>query len=220
MADKPGRIHIVSSRPAEVQGEVHEVPVEDVERALLEQLAAVEGDPTEAMWELAQFYKLSGRLELAMQHFGAALERVTGVEEKAKVLLGLGQTAERSLNFELAERFYRAGLSLEPTHAWTRYFLRNNLGYSLNQLERYEEGEALCREAIAIDPRRANAHKNLGIALERQGRHAEAARAYIAATDANASDGRAMRHLEALLADHPELQVSVVASPGAEGASR
>ena len=206
MADDWKRVHVVGGRPEGVEGEMKAVSPEAVERALLEALAAAGQDSVEARWELAQFYKLAGKLELAMQQFRAVLERVTSVEEQAKVLLALGQTAERCGDFELAEQFYREGLALGPQDASTGYFLRNNCGYALNQLGRYADGEALCRQAIEIEPRRANAHKNLGIALEGQGRHREAATAYVAAMQADARDGRAARHLEALLATHPALR--------------
>jgi len=76
----------------------------------------------------------------------------------------------------------------------------------LNTLGQFAEGEIYCRRAIGIDPRRPNAFKNLGIALSGQGNYRAAARAFIAATQANAADGRAFQLLEGLLKQHPELE--------------
>jgi tetratricopeptide (TPR) repeat protein len=90
-----------------------------------------------------------------------------------------------------------------------RYLLCNNLGYCLSQLGRFAEAERLCRAAIALDPERYNAHKNLGVALEGQGRHAEPAEGYVEATRKNPGDPRALRHLETMLARHPEVTHAV-----------
>ena len=66
---------------------------------------------------------------------------------------------------------------------------RNNLGFALNRLGRYADGEALCRQAIALDPRRASAYKNLGLSLQGEGRVVEAARAFVTATQVGPSGG-------------------------------
>jgi tetratricopeptide (TPR) repeat protein len=95
---------------------------------------------------------------------------------------------------------------MESTDPFTDYFVYNNLGYSLVRLGRFLEAEEGCRQAIEIDPQRPNAFKNLGLALQGQGRHAEAAQCFVKATQVNASDARSLRHLESLLADHAELE--------------
>ena len=83
--------------------------------------------------------------------------------------------------------------------------LNNNLGYSLNQVGRHGEAEACCRAAIAIDAGRHNAHKNLGISLEGQGKYLEAAQCFLKAAQAAPDDLRALGHLEDLLARHEEI---------------
>ncbi|HMG21000.1 MAG TPA: hypothetical protein VK607_06770, partial [Kofleriaceae bacterium] len=93
-------------------------------------------------------------------------------------------------------------LSLGQTNAGTWYLIHNNLGYCMNQVGRYEEGEAYCRTATEIDPKRANAFKNLGLSLQGQGRLAAAAGSFVDAVKANASDPRALKHLEDLVAAH------------------
>ena len=114
--------------------------------------------------------------------------------------------AEKKGNFDLAVGFYRQALSLEPVNSDTWYFILNNLGFSLNQLKQFAEGEVCCRRAIAIKPLRANAHKNLGLALQGQRYYRDAAEAFVAAIKANASDRRALGHLENLLKAQPELE--------------
>ena len=85
------------------------------------------------------------------------------------------------------------------------YLLNNNLGYSLNQLGRHGEAESYCRAAIAIDAGRHNAHKNLGLSLQGQGKYLEAAQCFLQATQAAPDDLRALGHLEDLLAQHEEI---------------
>jgi len=88
-------------------------------------------------------------------------------------------------------------------------FIQNNLGYCLNHFGRFAEAEPYLRRAIEIEPRRHNAYKNLGISFEGQGDHAGAASCYIKAVQANASDARALKHLEELAEKHPTVTVDV-----------
>lgn len=192
--------------PEGPEGEVVELTAAEMERLLLERLEAATGNPTQAMWELAQFYKRDNRLDQASEVFNDLLGRVADLEIKAQIIFSLGQTAEKAGDYELAVRFYREAVGMEPCSPFTWYFIHNNLGYSLNRLGRFVDGERICRNAIAISPEPPNAHKNLGLALAGQGRYREAAESFIAATQAEAADPRSLRHLEALLAEHPELE--------------
>jgi tetratricopeptide (TPR) repeat protein len=192
--------------PQGPEGEVIELTAAEMERLLLERLEAATENPTQAMWELAQFYKCNNRLERASEVFNNLLARVADLEIKAQIIFSLGQTAEKAGDFELAVRFYREALGMEPCSTFTWYYIHNNLGYSLNQLGRFADGERICRNAIAISVQPPNAHKNLGLALAGQGRSREAAESFIAATQADAADPRSLRHLEALLTEHPELE--------------
>jgi tetratricopeptide (TPR) repeat protein len=196
------------------EDKVVELTTEQMERLLLDRLATAQGDPTPAMWALAQFYKDSGKLDQAFERLRQLLNGATDLEAKARIVLALGQTAEASIDYELAARFYRQALSLEPSATDTWYFIHNNLGFSLNQLGRFSEGERYCRRAIGISPQRSNGYKNLGLSLAGQGRHREAAEAFVAATQANASDNRSLGHLEALLEEHPELEFDFAAALG------
>lgn len=79
------------------------------------------------------------------------------------------------------------------------------MGYCLNKLGRHSEAEEYCRAAIEINPNRYNAHKNRGLSLQHQSRHAEAARSFILATKLCPEDGRALEHLRDLISAHPEI---------------
>jgi tetratricopeptide (TPR) repeat protein len=116
---------------------------------------------------------------------------------------------EQMNDFPAAIEFYSQAFSLEPVNTPTWYFINNNLGYSLNQLSKFKEAEGYCRSAIRIAPERQNAFKNLGISLAGQGQFVEGARNYIMALRANAADGRALRLLEELFAEHPELTAEI-----------
>jgi len=179
---------------------------EEAERLLLKKLDDSKADPTQALWELAQFYKLSKQHEKALERLRQLLARLPDPEQKAQCVLTMGQAMEQVGDYPAAVRYYREALGLEPTHTFTWYFINNNLGFCLNTLGQFAEGENYCRKAREVDPTRPNAHKNLGIALAGQGNYQEAARCFIAATQANAADARAFRLLQDLLKQHPELE--------------
>ena len=115
-------------------------------------------------------------------------------------------------DYPAAVRYYKEALAPEPTHTITWYFINNNLGFSLNTLGQFAEGEVYCRKAIKVDPTRPNAHKNLGIALAGRGEHREAAQSFVTATQVNAADARALRLLQDLLRQHPELEYEFAAA--------
>ena len=119
--------------------------------------------------------------------------------------LAMGGHAEHAGDYPGAVAYYEETLRFKPADPMTAYFANNNLGFSLNQLGRFVEGEACCRTAIPILPERPNAHKNLGLALAGQGRWREAAACYVEATRVCPSDPRSCALLEALVRDHPEL---------------
>jgi len=109
-------------------------------------------------------------------------------------------------DYEASVRYYKEALALEPIGTFLWYFINNNLGFSLNALGDFNEGENYCRRAVEIDSTRCNGHKNLGMSLSSQGRYAEAARCFITATQVNAADARSFHLLEKLLGEHPELE--------------
>ena len=179
--------------------------LEEAERHFLAKLNDSNEDQQAARRELVQIYRTMCRASDAMYHAQEYLAHTTDLEERAEMFFFLGQVSERMNDFESAVRFYKIALELEPRSDFYAYFVRNNLGYSLNQLDRYVDAEKHLRRAIEIDPNIANAHKNLGLSLEGQGRNAEAVQSYIAAIQANASDSRALKHLEELANRQREL---------------
>jgi tetratricopeptide (TPR) repeat protein len=179
---------------------------ENAEHVLLQKLEEAKADPTEALRKLASFYISSGQHDKAMAWLRQLMVHLPNPEEKAACVLGMGAVMESSGDFAGAVRFYKEGIVLEPARTATWYFINNNLGFSLNKLGRFAEGEVYCRRAITIDASRHNAFKNLGIALAGQGEHREAARCFVTATEINASDARAFHLLEDLIERHPELE--------------
>lgn len=130
--------------PKPPDGEVVEIPVAEYKRMLVHNLTSANGDPSQAMWELAHFYKNQGRVYEAMEHFRAVLDRTFDLEIKSQIILALGQTGEKAGDFEMAVGFYQHALAMEPTDPFTDYFIYNNLGYSLVQLSRFAEAEECC----------------------------------------------------------------------------
>jgi tetratricopeptide (TPR) repeat protein len=160
---------------------------------------------TDVLWQLARLYQQTNQIEKGLECLRKTLALMPDAESKANCVLGMGQMMETANDYEAAVRYYREGLGLEPANSATWYFINNNLGFSLNTLGRFAEGEEYCRTALKVDPNRPNAYKNIGIALAAQGDYRAAAEAFVAATRANAADPRAMKLLQQLLKEHPEL---------------
>ncbi len=179
--------------------------LEEAEMYFLAKLNDPNGDQQIARRELVQIYRTMGRASDVMHYAQYFLAHTNDLEEKAEMYFFIGQAMERIDDFESAVRFYMQAMESRPRNGLYWYFIHNNIGFSLNQLERYVDAEKYLREAIDIDPNRANAHKNLGLSLEGQGRNAEAVQSYIAAIQANASDSRALKHLEELANRQREL---------------
>ena len=171
-------------------------------------LAANESNPEklkDALWGLTRECGESGKYEGAL----AYLEKILTLEEdpdaRSRCCLTMGQLFEGMGDLPEAVAAYSRAFALPARENDTWYLLNNNLGYSLNQIGRHDEAEAYCRAAITIDPERYNAHKNLGISLQGQGRYLEAAHCLLTAAHAAPGDTRALSHLEDLLARHEEI---------------
>lgn len=124
---------------------------------------------------------------------------------RAVALLRLGGLAERCNDWQDAVDCYGAALYQGSTLIDVAYYGNNNRAYSLIQLGRFDEAEPHCLAAIEILPERHNAHKNLGLARQGQGRWAEAAHSFVKAATLCPADGRARHLLNALLAAHPDI---------------
>ena len=184
-----------------------ELSAGEFERVLLDKLEDEKESPHDALRQLAELYKAMGQYDTAIVYFGRLKAVVRDVEEKARCVLNMGQVMECAGDYSAAVRYYEEALALKPTNRLVRYFIHNNLGFSLNTLGDVSRGEIYCRKAIEIDPERPNGHKNLGIALSGQWCYEEAAECFIAATQVNALDSRAFDLLTELLETHPELEV-------------
>jgi tetratricopeptide (TPR) repeat protein len=175
------------------------------EQHLLDELNRAGGRKGSVLRSLACLYREAGRLDDAMACIRRLVESATDLEDRAGAYLMWGQSYEQARDYEAAVRAYQLGFALEPVNTDVWYFLNNNLGYSLIQLQRHAEAEPYLRAATQINGSRANAFKNLGLALWGLNRLSESAESLVRATQVNPSDPRAFWHLEQLLAAHPEL---------------
>lgn len=187
-------------------GPLVELTGDEAERILLRRLEEERADPTKALWQLAQFYKMDRQHDRALERLRELIPLLSDPEDKANCVFTMGQAMEQVHDYPAAVRYYKEAENLEPTRTFTWYFINNNLGFCLNTLEQFAEGEVYCRRALEIDPQRPNAHKNLGIALAGRGQYREAAECFVRATQANAADPRAFHLLEELVTEHPELE--------------
>jgi TPR repeat protein len=188
------------------KGEPVQVTVEEAERLLLAQLQDKNKDRKLTLKLLASLYSDTHRYDQALSCLRELMALEPDLEQKAACVGVMGANAEGKGDFGAAVRFYREALAMEPMRNDVWYFIHNNLGYSLNMLGQFAEGEKFCRAAIEINRSRPNGHKNLGIALVGQGHYHEAARCFVAATDYNAGDARSFGLLKDLLQQHPELE--------------
>jgi tetratricopeptide (TPR) repeat protein len=202
--EEPLRFQFELPRPP--VGPLVEVSSQEMENLLLRKLQESENNPTQALWQLALFYKQIRQHGKALARLRELIPLLPDPEERARCILVMGQTMEQTGNYEAAAGYYKQALAMEPMHTWTWYFVNNNLGFSLNIMQRFAEAEPYCRRAIQTDPNRPNAYKNLGLSLAGQGQYHEAAQCYVAATQVNAADPRAYHLLMDLLKNHPELE--------------
>lgn len=176
---------------------------DEAEQRLADRLT--EDGSVEALNDLIWLYRRTGREDRARACLEALLEGQGDLELRALLHVYWGQSYERTGEYDAAIRQYRAAMALEPAAPFASYFLHNNLAYCLNLKGEHEEAARLCRTAIRIDPSRPNGYKNLGISLRGLGDEIGAARAWVAATRANAADYRALGLLEDLVNEQPML---------------
>ena len=182
---------------------------DEIEQRLFHQLKKRGGSCPDTLWNLAVLYSRTRRHEAAIGCVERVRELTDDAERHASCYLALGQLMEKRGDYAAAAEYYRGALSMEPLETRTWYFIHNNLGYCLNQLGRSDEAEPLLKRALEIDPQRANAYKNLGLSYEARGGYVDAAECYIAATQVQASDARSFKHLEQLVAEHPQLEIDI-----------
>ena len=133
--------------------------------------------------KLATAYHRNKQLDKADELFQKA---VKGAGENAPVTwyIALGQIETERGNFEQARRYYIVAVQLEPA-ATAAY---NNLGYVLLKLNRYDEADAVFREAYALDETLISAIYGRGEAALERDMFEVAQHYYEKAIDANPNE--------------------------------
>jgi tetratricopeptide (TPR) repeat protein len=194
---------------APVLPKMKKITPNEAEMLLQNRLKETQDHFEDAIWELIWFYSSTGRQDLSHRYLFLLMELTEDPEKRALYWLTLGQIMEEIQDFEKAIDCYKQGYRMEPTSSWVGYFLNNNLGYSMVQIGLFEEAEPYLRAAIEIDPKRHNAYKNLGLSLQGQRKYSEAVNFYLESIRTNPFDPRALKHLEALVDEHPELTTQI-----------
>jgi tetratricopeptide (TPR) repeat protein len=153
--------------------------------------------------DLLVLYRSTGRLGDALTMSNKLLTHARNVDQRCEALFILGQTLERTQDWESAIGFFEAAKECGTTSDTYAYFIENNIGYCLNQLGRFTEAQGFLRSAIIVDPERANAYMNYGLSCEGLMHFGEAADSYAKAVRADAADPSALHHLDDLVARHP-----------------
>ncbi len=181
----------------------------DTEKLLLARLESSTTSEDYFRWMLfvVGFYRGINKIEAAAHLLEAFINVSKDVEQSAHCYLALGQIATDELRYDDALNHFSAALDLAPQKRKVVYVLHNNIGFCLNSLGRFVEGEKHCRKAIEIDWTRASAFRNLGVSLNGQNNVVGAAWALIEAIKIDDRDNRARVLLEKLLALHPMLGV-------------
>jgi tetratricopeptide (TPR) repeat protein len=183
--------------------------VPDTETLLLARLKSSTSADDYFRWLLfvVGFYRSVNKIEAATELLRQFIGESKNADQSAHCYLALGQIATDEQHYQAALDHFTLALNLTPTKRKVVYVLHNNIGYCLNSLGRFVEGEAHCRRAIEIDWTRASGYRNLGVGLLGQKNVTAAAWALTEAVRAEPGDGRARLLLEKLLALHPSLTV-------------
>jgi tetratricopeptide (TPR) repeat protein len=182
-------------------------PPLDTEGLLLQRLKNSTSDEDYFRWLLfiVGFYRGVQKIDAAIEMLNRFIETSQNHEHIAHCHLALGQIATDEQRIDTAMNHFNEALRLQPQKRKVKYVLHNNIGYCLNKLGRYVEGEKHCRLAIEIDWNRASGYRNLGVSLQGQGNVLGSAWALVEATKADVNDGRARTLLDKLIAANPNL---------------
>ena len=181
----------------------------EAEELLLERLKESEGQDAKILNDLLNFYIKTWQTKKAWSCTQQLMEMTTNTEERADLFVQFGCIGEQMNDYAMAESFYRDSLRIGARGFMREYWAYNNLGYCLNQLGRPAEAQPYLNRAITLDPTRSNAFKNLGLCYQGLERFPDAVEMFIEATRANATDGRSLVHLDALIESYPALYEQV-----------
>ena len=181
----------------------------DTESLLLQRLNNTTSEEEYFRWMLfvVGFYRGINKISEAIELLDGFIKSNHNSEYKAHCHLALGQIATDESRFAVALEHFNSALALRPDKRKVKYVLHNNIGFCLNQLNRYVEAEKYCRAAIDIDWTRASAFRNLGISLKGQGKLIAAAWILVEAIHTDPSDMRARQIVEQWIKAHPGLTV-------------
>jgi tetratricopeptide (TPR) repeat protein len=184
-------------------------PTQDTEGLLLERLKNSKTDEDYFRWMLfvVGFYRGINKIESATQLLEGYIQLNKNPEQSAHCHLALGQIATDEKRLDRALEHFTAALELAPKKRKVGYVLHNNIGYCLNNLGRFNEGEKHCRTAIEMDWVRASGYRNLGVSLQGQGDLIGATWALAEAIKVDVTDNRARLLLDKLIADHPKIAI-------------
>jgi tetratricopeptide (TPR) repeat protein len=181
----------------------------DTESLLLQRLSNTTTEEEYFRWMLfvVGFYRGINKISEAIELLDGFIKSDRNSENKAHCHLALGQIATDEKRFAVALEHFNCALALRPEKRKVKYVLHNNIGFCLNQLNRFVEAEKHCRIAIDIDWTRASAFRNLGISLKGQGNLIGAAWVLVEAINTDPTDLRARQLVEQLVRKHPGLTV-------------
>lgn len=183
--------------------------ISDTEGLLLERMKNSSSTEDYFRWMLfvVGFYRGINNIEAASDLLEGFIKISKDTEQSAHCYLALGQIATDEHRHEDALKYFTFALDLAPKKRKVIYVLHNNIGYCLNTLGRFVEGEKHCRQAIDIDWTRASGFRNLGISLNGQGNVFGALWALSEAVRADTTDRRAAAILTKLMALHPAVAI-------------
>ena len=153
------------------------------------------------------FYRGINKIESATELLKGFIKISKDPEQAAHCHLALGQIATDEQRLDTALKHFATALDFAPEKGKIAYVLHNNIGYCLNELRRFVDGEKHCRLAIDIDLTRASAFRNFGASLQGQGMLVDAAWALVEAIKAETSDNRARAILQKLVEANPGMAV-------------
>jgi tetratricopeptide (TPR) repeat protein len=145
---------------------------------------------------LAQRQHQAGRLAEAEAIYREVLEQSP---EHPHALHLLGVLAQQRGQHQQAQELIERALAAHGPHP----VFFSNLAAVCLALNLLDDAESHCRRALQLNPDLADAYANLGIILERRGRHAEAQRYRERAEQIRASSDQARRRLEQAIQRDP-----------------